>query len=127
MLQASVSLINEFGLFKGGGNASITNPTYANVNLINTVPTMAQTGGFFSGMTSTLYLMTQAIIDVFQMMMAVLVGIFNFRSLVLSIAPFLQQFPEVDLFLGIMTVAIDFIVLVAIWMWIFKPPIGETV
>ena len=127
MLQASVALINKFGLFKGGGNASITNPAYANVDLITTVPKMAEAGGFFSGMTSTLYLMTQAIIDIFIMAIAVFKGIFNFQSLVLSIAPFLQQFPEITLFLGVLTVAIDFIVLVALWMWIFKPPIGETV
>jgi len=127
MVQSSVALINEFGLFKGGGNASITNAAYSNVDLAVTVPKMAATGGFFSSATDMLYLMTTAVIASITMIWKVLIGIFNFQSLVLSIAPFLSQFPEITMFLGVLTVAIDFIVMIALWMWIFKPPIGETV
>ena len=57
ILQASVSLINEFGLFKGGGNAGITNPAYANVDLITSVPKMAEAGGFFAPVIDILYIM----------------------------------------------------------------------
>ena len=127
ILQASIGFINATHMFDGTGNSAATPVKYQNVDLSVSVPTKAQTGGFFAGVTDTLYLMTQGTIAAFTMMWGVLSGIFNFKALVLSIAPFLTSNDTVGLFLNVITVAIDFIITVAIWMWIFKPPIGEGV
>ena len=57
----------------------------------------------------------------------VLLGIVYFKGLVLSIAPFLAGNTIVDLFLNVITVGIDIIVVIAVWVWLFKPPIGEAI
>ena len=62
-----------------------------------------------------------------MMFWKVLLGIVYFKGLVLSIAPFLADNTIVDLFLNVLTVGIDIVVVIAVWIWLFKPPIGEAV
>ena len=50
-----------------------------------------------------------------------------FKGLVLSIAPFLSESALVGSLLDVFTVAIDVIIAVAVWIWLFKPPLGESV
>ena len=127
IIQASIGFINATGLFSGTGNSAITPLEYQNVDLTETVPDIAKTGGFFQDLTSDLYLLGAGAWAAMTMFWKVLVSIIYFKSLVLSIAPFLADVEIVDLFLNVITVAIDVIITVAVWMWLFKPPIGETV
>lgn len=127
IVQASMGFINATGLFDGTGNSAISPLQYQNVDLTEVVPDIAKTGGFFQDLTSDLYLVGTGAWAAMTMMWKVLISIVYFKSLVLSIAPFLADVTIVDLFLNVITVAIDFIILVAVWMWLFKPPMGETV
>lgn len=126
MLQASIGFINASGLFDSGTGSAIT-PTYPNIDLQTNVPSYASTGGFFAGITDQLYLLTTAVISAWTMIWKVLAGIVYFKSLVISIAPFLANNAIVDLFLTVISAAIDFVVLLAVWIWIFKPPLGEAI
>ena len=127
IVQASIGLINATDLFSGTGNSSVTPLEYQNVDLTTAVPEVAKTGGFFQDLTSDLYLLGTGAWSAMTMMWEVLISIVYFKSLVLSIAPFLADVAIVNTFLDVITVAIDFIILVAVWMWLFKPPMGETV
>ena len=127
IVQASIGLINATDLFSGTGNSSVTPLEYQNVDLTTAVPEVAKTGGFFQDLTSDLYLLGTGAWSAMTMMWEVLISIVYFKSLVLSIAPFLADVALVSTFLDVLTVAIDFIILVAVWMWLFKPPMGETV
>ena len=126
MLQASVGFINAIGLFDPGVPSAAT-PTYANIDLHTTVPAYASTGGFFASITDQLYLLTTAVISAWTMLWKVLASIVWFKSLVVSIAPFLANNAIVDSFLTLMSVAIDFVVMLAVWIWVFKPPLGEAI
>ena len=127
IVQASIGLINATDLFSGTGNSSVTPLEYQNVDLTTAVPEVAKTGGFFQDLTSDLYLLGTGAWSAMTMMWEVLISIVYFKSLVLSIAPFLADVALVSTFLDVLSVAIDFIILVAVWMWLFKPPMGETV
>ena len=127
IVQASIGFINATGLFDGTGNSSNSPLQYQNVDLKTTVSDIAKTGGFFQDLTSDLYLLGSGAFAAFTMFWKVLMSIIYFKSLVLSIAPFLAGVRIVELFLNVITVAIDVIITVAIWMWLFKPPMGETV
>ena len=127
IVQASIGFINATELFSGTGNSAVTPLQYQNVDLTTVVPDVAKTGGFFQDLTSDLYLLGSGAWAAMTMMWKVLISIVYFKSLVLSIAPFLADVAMVDLFLNVITVAIDFIILVAVWLWLFKPPMGETV
>jgi hypothetical protein len=126
ILQASIGFINEVGLFHGHAIAA-TPLTYQNADLSTTVPATLKTGGFFEGLVDTVYIMTGGVVAAIIMISKILINIVYFKGLVLSIAPFLAGSAAVNLFLNVMTVAIDFIVAIAMWMWIFKPPLGESV
>lgn len=127
VIQASIGFINATGLFSTMGNAAITPLKYQNVDLTTSVPKYAQTGGVGADIASTMFFAAQAVYAALTMMWSVLMGIIYFKGLVLSIAPFLNNYAIVDLFLNVITVGIDFIIAVAVWTWLFKPPIGENV
>ena len=127
IIQASIGFINATGLFSGTGNSAVTPLLYQNVDLATSVPDIASTGGFFKDITADLYLMGAAGFSAMMMFWKVLLGIVYFKGLVLSIAPFLADNTIVDLFLNVLTVGIDIVVVIAVWIWLFKPPIGEAV
>lgn len=127
VIQASMGFINGMGLFGGTGNSAVTPLQYQNVDLTTSVPNIAQTGGFFDTVTSDLYLLGAAAWSAATMLWKVLMAIVYFKGLVISIAPFLTSSTIVSSMLDVFTVAIDFIIAVAVWIWLFKPPIGESV
>jgi len=127
IIQASIGFINATGMFSFMGNSAVTPLQYQNVDLTESVPNYAQTGGIGGEFVSTMFFAAQAVVAAMTMMWKVLMGIIYFKSLVLSIAPFLGEYAIVDLFLNVITIGIDFIIAVAVWMWLFKPPIGENV
>jgi hypothetical protein len=127
IIQASMGFINATGLFGGTGNSAATPLQYQNVDLTTTVPHLAQTGGFFDTITSDLYLMGAAAWSAATMIWKVLMAVVYFKGLVISIAPFLNDVAIVDAFLNVFTVAIDFMIMIAVWIWLFKPPVGESI
>jgi len=127
IIQASMGFINATGLFSGTGNAAVTPTQYQNVDLSASVPNIAQTGGFFDTITSDIYLLGAAAFSALTMLWKVLISVVYFKSLVISIAPFLNGVSIVDAILDVFTVAIDFMIAVAVWIWLFKPPLGESV
>jgi hypothetical protein len=127
IIQASIGFINATGMFSFMGNSAVTPLKYQNVDLATSVPKYAQTGGVGADIASTMFFAAQAVYTALTMMWSVLMGIIWFKSLVLSIAPFLAAYSIVGLFLNVISVGIDFIIAVAVWTWLFKPPIGENV
>lgn len=127
IIQASIGFINATGMFTFMGNSAVTPTAYQNVDLTTSVPKYAQTGGIGGEFVSTMFFAAQAVVAAMTMMWKVLMGIIWFKYLVLSIAPFLSEYAIVDLFLNVISVGIDFIIAVAVWMWLFKPPIGENI
>lgn len=124
--QASVGFVNALGLFSGASNASTTPLQYQNVDLVSTVPNAMSTGGLFTGLTASLYFAGECAIAAMVLTGKVLMTIVYFKGFVLGLAPFLAESAAVDQFLTVMTVAIDVVILFAIWNWYFKPPVGET-
>jgi hypothetical protein len=127
IIQASIGFINATGMFNFMGNSAVTPLKYQNVDLATSVPKYAQTGGVGADVASTMFFAAQAVFAALTMMWSVLMGIIWFKSLVLSIAPFLANYAIVGLFLNVVSVGIDFIIAVAVWTWLFKPPIGENI
>jgi hypothetical protein len=125
IIQASIGFIN--GLHMFDANSAVTPLKYQTVDLEETVPNYAQTGGVGADIASTMFFAAQAVYAALVMMWSVLMGIIYFKGLVLSIAPFMNDFAVVDAFLTVITIGIDFIIAVAIWTWLFKPPIGENI
>lgn len=125
IIQASIGFINGLGLFGETGGSAVTPLQYQNVDLMSTVPTTMESGGLLSGLTSVLYFSGACAIAAVMLVVKVLLAIVYFEGLVLSIAPFLAGSAAVLLFLHVMTVAIDFVVAIAMWNWFFKPPAGE--
>ena len=126
VIQASIGFINAAGLFSADANSAVTPSAYQNADLIETVPQYLETGGLFQSVMSTAVLLPTMAISSLVMVGKILYGIVYFRSLVISIAPFLNGIPVVELFLNAMSVAIDFMIGIAIWVWVFKPPGGES-
>ena len=124
IVQASMGFINATGVFTG--NAAVTPSTYQNIQLSTDVVNMAQTGGWFDTITSDIYIAGAAMFSAMTMIWKILISVVYFKGLVLSIAPFLSAYSLVSLLLDVFTVAIDVMIAVAIWMWFFKPPIGES-
>lgn len=125
IVQASIGFINASGLFMG---AAATPNEYQNVQIaVPPASALLSTGGFFGSITSTIYLASTFVFAAYNMLVGVLTAIFNFRALILSIAPFLANEPLVSTMLTVITIGIDFIILVAMWVWWTKPGIGETV
>lgn len=128
VIQASIGFINATGLFSGyGSNSAITPLQYQNVDLTTTIPNTASTGGFFDNLTSDFYLLTNAAWSAMTMLWSTLLAVVWFKSLVLSIAPFLVDVAIVDAFLTVISVAINIIISVAVWVWLFKPGPGESI
>ncbi len=125
ILQASMGFINAMGLFDF--NVAATPDHYQNVDLSDTVPNTMGAGGLWQSITSDAYLLGNLMVSGLMMMLSALAAVVYFKGLVLSIAPFIANEPVVDLMLNVITVGIDFIVMVAMWMWYFKPPLGESV
>lgn len=132
IIQASIGFINALnadGSIFGNPsmNAAATPTRYQNVDLAQDVPKLAQTGGAGADIASTMFFAAQAAYAVIILFWKVVMGIIWFKSLVLSIAPFLAQYSIIDLFLNVISVGIDFIIAIAVWQMIFKPPIGENI
>ena len=127
IIQASIGFINATGLFSTMGNSAATPVKYQNVDLTESVPKYAQTGGVGADVASTFIFAAQAVYSALVMFWAVLMGIIWFKSLVLSIAPFLANYEVVGLFLNVISIGIDFIIAAAVWSWLFKPPVGENI
>jgi hypothetical protein len=127
VVQASIGFINATGLFGENINSSATPLQYQNVDLTTSVPNTASTGGYFGSITSDLYIAGNAAWSAMTMIWSMLVAIFYFKSLILSIAPFLANSSVIDAFLTVFSVAIDLIISVAVWVWIFKPGSGESI
>ena len=131
ILQASIGFINATQLFSPpattAGNSAVTPDNYQNIQLDSSVTNMAQTGGWFSTITSDAYLLGTAAFSAMTMIWSTLIAIVNFESLVLSIAPFLQNYAIVKSMLDVISVGIDVVIAIAVWIWMFKPPIGENV
>lgn len=125
VIQASIGFINASGLF--AFNPSVTPDQYQTVQLSTTVPNIAGTGGWWNTITSDAYLIGSAAFAAWGMLWGALSAIVNFKALVISIAPFMATSPLVDTLLTVITIGIDFIIAIAVWMWLFKPPLGETV
>jgi len=125
VIQASIGFINASGLFSL--NVAATPDTFQNVALLGNVPTIVSVGGWFSQITAPLYLLGTYAISALLMLWNVLISIVWFKALVISIAPFLSEFPLVDHLLTLLSGAIDFIIIVAIWIWLTKPVAGESV
>jgi hypothetical protein len=125
VLQASMGFINAMGLFDF--NVANTPSQYQNVDLSSTVPNTMGAGGLWQSITSDAYLLGSMMVSGLMMMLSALTAIIYFKGLVLSIAPFIANEPVVDLMLNVITVGIDFVIVVAMWMWYFKPPLGESV
>jgi hypothetical protein len=125
IMQASIGFIN--GLHMFDANSAVTPLKYQTVDLEATVPNYAQTGGVGADIASTMFFAAQAVYAALIMMWSVLMGIIYFKGLVLSIAPFMNDYAVVDAFLTVITIGIDFIIAVAVWTWLFKPPIGENI
>ncbi len=128
IVQSSMGFINATGLFSGyGSNSALTPLEYQNVDLTKTVPDIASTGGFFDSITSDLYILGNGAWAAMTMLWSTLMAIVWFKSLVLSIAPFLANVSIVDAFLTVISVAINVMIAVAVWVWVFKPPVGESI
>lgn len=125
VIQASIGFINASGLF--AFNSAVTPSQYQTVQLSTTVPNIAGTGGWWNTITSDAYLLGSAAFSAWGMLWGTLSAIVNFKALVISIAPFMATSPLVDTMLTVITIGIDFIIAIAVWMWLFKPPLGETV
>ena len=132
IIQASIGFINAVnsqGELFGNTTANIASTPlkYQTVDLAASVPQYAQTGGVGADVASTMFFAAQAAYAALILVWKVLMGIIYFKGLVLSIAPFLAAYTIVDLFLNVITVGIDFIIAIAVWTMIFKPPIGENI
>jgi hypothetical protein len=128
IIQASIGFVDAAGLFSAYGSNTSPVPTqFQNIQLSTDVPQIAQTGGFFTTLTSDAFLLGTMAWSAMTMIWKVLYDIIYFKALCLSIAPFLANNTTVDSFLNILTVGIDFIITIAVWMWLFKPPMTETV
>jgi hypothetical protein len=127
MIQASIICVNQIGLFSGFGNSAASPLQYQNVDLTTTVPQVAQTGGFFDSLTSDLFMAGAAAFSAMTMVWKVLVGIVYFKSVIVGIAPFLAGVPAVDSLLSLISVAIDVMIAIAVWIWLFKPGVGENI
>lgn len=132
IIQASIGFINAVNVQSeifgsNSTNSAITPTAYQNVDLSANVPKYAQTGGVGADIASTIYFAAQAAYSVLILFWKVVMGIIWFKSLVLSIAPFLAEYSIVNLFLNVISVGIDFIIAIAVWTMIFKPPIGENI
>ena len=127
IMQASIGFINGVGLFEQTGNLAVGNPEYNNVDLASSIPDYAQTGGVNANVVSTLFIAAQALASSITLFWHVVIGIVWFKSLVLSIAPFIGQYAIIDLFLNVISVGIDFIIAIAVWTMLFKPPMGENI
>jgi len=125
VIQASIGFINASGLFSL--NAAATPDTFQNIALMETIPQIAAAGGWWATITADLYLLGMAAFSALTMLWGVLVAIVNFKALVLSIAPFMSTVPLVDQFLTVITIGIDFIIIIAVWRWLYKPVTGESV
>jgi hypothetical protein len=125
IIQASIGFINGIGVFDQ--NMAATPLKYQTVDLAATVPAYAQTGGAGADITSTMFFAAQAAYATIMLFWKVIIGIIYFKGLVLSIAPFIGAYTAVDLFLNVITVGIDFIIAIAVWTWLFKPPTGENI
>ena len=126
IMQASIGFINGVGLFTFAPSA-VTPTAYQNVDLAASVPAYAQTGGVGADVTATLFFAAQAVVSSVMLFWKVVMGIVWFKSLVLSIAPFIGQYAIIDLFLNVISVGIDFIIAIAVWTMLFKPPMGENI
>jgi hypothetical protein len=126
IMQASIGCINGVGLFTFAPSA-VTPTAYQNVDLAASVPAYAQTGGVGADVTATLFFAAQAVVSSVMLFWKVVMGIVWFKSLVLSIAPFIGQYAIIDLFLNVISVGIDFIIAIAVWTMLFKPPMGENI
>ena len=126
IMQASIGFINSVGLFSFAPLA-VTPLEYQNVDLASSVPDYAQTGGYNANVVSTMFIAAQAAVSSVTLVWNILIGIVWFKSLVLSIAPFIGQYAIIDLFLNVISVGIDFIIAIAVWTMLFKPPMGENI
>jgi hypothetical protein len=125
IIQASIGFINGIGMFDQ--NTAPTPLKYQTVDLAATVPAYAQTGGVGADIASTMFFAAQASYATVMLFWKIVIGIIYFKGLVLSIAPFIGAYTAVDLFLNVITIGIDFIIAIAVWTMIFKPPIGENI
>lgn len=127
VVQASIGFINATGLFGANMNAAETPLQYQNIDLTTSVPNTASTGGFFDTVTSDFYLLGAGALSAITMLWQILISIVWIKSLILSIAPFLSGVAVVDAFLTVMSVAINVIITIAVWVWLFKPGPGESI
>lgn len=125
VLQASIGFINATDLFSY--NSAVTPDTYTNVELTEDVQNITGTGGFWDEITSDAYLLGVAAFSALGMLWDTLAAVVNFQSLIISIAPWLAESELVSTMLTAITIGIDFMIAIAVWIWLFKPPSGENV
>lgn len=125
VVQASIGFINATDLFNY--NAAVTPDGYTNVQLTEDVQNITGTGGFWDTITSDAYLLGAAGFSALMLLWKTLAAVVNFQSLILSIAPWLSGSPLVSTMLVAITIGIDFMIAIAVWTWLFKPPAGENV
>ena len=124
VVQASIGFINATGLFSG--SSAVSPDTYNNIQLSTEVQNISGTGGWWDTITADAMLLGQAAFAAWGMLWGTLTAVVNFQSLVLSIAPWLANTPLVSTLLIMITIGIDFMIAIAVWLWLFKPPVGET-
>jgi hypothetical protein len=122
IIQASMGFINAVGMFDV---PSSTSDQYKTVDLHEKVPQVMQTGGFFDTITSDLYIMGAAAFSAVVMVLKIAYAIVYFKSVIVSIAPFIVNYTAVSLFLDILSVGIDIIIVMALFLWYFRPAGGE--
>lgn len=114
VLQASIGFINATDLF--AYNSAVTPDQYTNVQLSEDVTNITGTGGFWDSITSDAYLLGMAAFSALTMLWKTLAAVVNFQSLVLSIASWMASNPLVSTMLIAITIGIDFMIAVAVWI-----------